>query len=438
MILKDNTKYISNPDSIDEFLALQNITNRKLSELMTENEDSLLIYPQSFYECEDDSGKQSLVSLQTHWDGNKCTKAILETGNIAGFIGSNEMSLSIHSRFAENADEDFFLHYMLQKVMCINIVNLLHNTSNEPLFDFLLYLFPKFLNEALAQGLYKEYQRNEYNDANVRGSIEFKRHLELNIPFHGRIAYRTREFSYDNHVTQLIRHTIEYISRTGLGKFLLERDDETRANIAQIISATRRYNNRERDKVIKSNLRVVNHPYYSRYAPLQKLCVRILKHARLKYGLQDDKIYGVLFDISYLWEEYLGTILVSAGFEHPKNKDKTGRKYLAKGGKLPRYPDFYRSCDGSIIDAKYKSEIDKRDDINQIITYMYRLKGKRGIFVQPTVMPRQLQTYELLGYGEDNQGKIDLYSYPIPQRINSYKNFITGIMKSESELRRLI
>ena len=69
---------------------------------------------------------------------------------------------------------------------------------------------------------------------------------------------------------------------------------------------------------------------------------------------------------------------------------------------------------------------------------MYRLKGKRGIFVQPTVMPRQLQMYELLGYGEDNQAKIDLYSYPIPQRINSYENFITGIMKSESELRRLI
>ena len=145
-----------------------------------------------------------------------------------------------------------------------------------------------------------------------------------------------------------------------------------------------------------------------------------------------------MFDISYLWEEYLGTILVSAGFEHPQNKNKTGRKYLANGGKLPRYPDFYRSCDGSIIDAKYKSEIDKIDDINQIITYMYRLKGKRGIFIQPTVTPCQLQTYELLGYGEENQAKIDLYSYPIPQRINSYKNFITGIMKSESELRRLI
>lgn len=101
-------------------------------------------------------------------------------------------------------------------------MNLSHGTSDEQLFNFLLYMFPKFLNEALSQGLYKEYKRNEYNDANVRGTIDINRHLRSNMPFNGRVAYRTREFSHDNHVTELIRHTIDYISKSRFGRTLLE------------------------------------------------------------------------------------------------------------------------------------------------------------------------------------------------------------------------
>lgn len=59
----------------------------------------------------------------------------------------------------------------------------MHGTTDKQIFDFLLYLFPKLLNEALVQGIYKEYQRNEYNNANVRGTIDINRHLKLNFTF---------------------------------------------------------------------------------------------------------------------------------------------------------------------------------------------------------------------------------------------------------------
>lgn len=154
--------------------------------------------------------------------------------------------------------------------------------------------------------------------------------MKINLPFNGRIAYRTREFSYDNHVTELIRHTIEYIGKSSFGKILLENDAETHANVAQIISATPNYSRREREKVITSNSKIVNHPYYFRYTPLQKLCLRILRHNKIKYGAKDDRIHGVLFDVSYLWEEYLASILTKQGFKHPNNKQGTGQIYLAK------------------------------------------------------------------------------------------------------------
>lgn len=194
IILADNTTYTIK-DNLDEYLPLQSIANKTISDLLSNSGNGLLVYPHSFYRCEDETDKQSLLNLQLHWKENQCTEAILNTGNIAGFINVNGQSLSIHSRFATDTKQDFFLHYMLQKVLRINLVNMLHETTDEQAFDFLLLLFPKLLNEALTQGIYKEYQRNEYNDANVRGTIDINRHLKTNLPFNGRIAYRTREFS---------------------------------------------------------------------------------------------------------------------------------------------------------------------------------------------------------------------------------------------------
>ena len=308
-----------------------------------------------------------------------------------------------------------------------------HGTTDERIFDFWLYLFPKLLNEALSQGIYKEYQRNEYNDANVRGTIDINRHLKMNMPFNGRIAYRTREFSHDNHVTELIRHTIDYISHTQIGKTLLENNAETRTNVSQIISATPCYNRQEREKVIKNNLRIVNHPYYSRYTSLQKLCLRILKHERVKYGEKKDKIYGVLFDVSYLWEEYLATILTKQGFKHPNNKKGIGRIHLAKRNIYPRYPDFYREYDRIIIDAKYKKET-SRDDIHQMIAYMYRLKGECGVFILPSITTDNRKTDYLLGYGEDNNAELQTYFHQIPQTVNEYKQFVEEMKVSEKTL----
>lgn len=432
MVLKDNTKYSSTADNLKEYLSLQSVANRKISELLDENGNDLLIYPHSFCQCEDEAGKQHLFSLQTLWKEKQCTKVILETGNMIGFISVNGQSYSIHSRFSKNTEEDFFLHYMLQKILCINIVNLSHGTTDEQVFNFLLYLFPKLLNEALAQGIYKEYQQNEYNDANLRGTIDINRHLKTNLPFNGRIAYRTREFSHDNHVTELIRHTIDHISKMTFGKALLENDAETHANVAQIIAATPRYNRQDREKTIKNNLKVISHPYYSRYMPLQKLCLRILKHEKIKYGTEKNKIYGILFDVSYLWEEYLATILTKQGFKHPNNKKGIGRIYLTKDNKFPRYPDFYREHDAAIVDAKYKKEI-SRDDAHQMITYMYRLKGKYGIFIQPNDMENRKTSY-LLGYGEDNNAELQTYLYPIPQGASDYKQFVADMMLAEDRL----
>lgn len=433
MILKDNSKYSSNKENLNEFLPIQNIANRNIAEILDEYGKNLLIYPHSFYECADNIDKQVVFSMHSNWEGNQCSKIQLETGNLIGFIGIQGQSISIHSRFSKNSEEDYFLHYMLKKILDINVVNLKHGTNNEQVFNFLLYFFPKLLNEALQQGLYKEYKRNEYNDANIHGTIDINRHVIKNIPFNGRVAYHTREFSYDNHVTELIRHTIEYISTTKYGRTLLEGSSLTRVSVAQIISATPNYKKSDRERLIKDSLKIVRHPYFSNYAPLQNLCVRILKHERIKYGQNKNNIYGILFDVSYLWEEYLASLLKGEGFKHPNNRKQTGRIYLAIQNKFPRYPDFMRERDSIIIDAKYKTAVEQRDDIHQMITYMYRLKSQEGIFIYPTSENKIGKPYRLLGYGEA-KSLLGAYFFHIPQNYNDYKDFAIQILDSERKL----
>ena len=135
----------------------------------------------------------------------------LSTNNIAGFIGKNDTTLTIKSRFAENNKSDYFLHYMLLKVLNINIANLKHNTDYGSSFSFMPYLFNYYFKKALSTGMYKQYMRYEYNDSRIKGCIDFARHIKYNFMDNGRVAYNTREHSYDNNINQLIRHTIEYI-----------------------------------------------------------------------------------------------------------------------------------------------------------------------------------------------------------------------------------
>ena len=82
-------------------------------------------------------------------------------------------------------------------------------------------MFPVYLKSALRKGVFKTYFRHEYNDSNVKGIIDIPRHISKNIPFVGNIAYSQREHTTDNYITELIRHTIEFIKRKSYGNLIL-------------------------------------------------------------------------------------------------------------------------------------------------------------------------------------------------------------------------
>ena len=409
---------------------LQKIAEKPIGQLSLEDHPNLLIFPQNLEEYGDKIGQQYVFEVK---EGKLCTK------NIMGFIGYRDTKVRIHSRFAQG-DDDYFLHYMLQKVFAINLFDLKYHADEENIFDFLIYLFPAFLKRAMQQGLYKEYQTREYNDANIRGRIDVPRHIRMNIPFAGKVAYSTREYAYDNHVTQLVRHTIEYIANHQYNSGILQNDDATKDAVNLIREATPSYSQNDRRKVINQNLRPLSHPYFSEYRHLQRLCVQILRYEEIKYGRDDDEIYGVLFDGAWLWEEYLNTILKDCGFEHPQNKMFKGKVSLFSDGSGWRYPDFYKN--DIVLDAKYKryaklklQNIDG-EDLHQVITYMYILAVKHGGFVVP--WPYSLRDYKpepktLNGYN----GSMNIYGITVDTPVNNYKEYCKLMVQYEREFKNM-
>ena len=404
-------------DEIDDTTRedLQLIANVQIKNLKSDERPNLLVFPRDLGYYGDDLGEGQIISFH-----DDC----ISTGNIMGFVGVNGTQVDIISRFAKTDGEDFFLHYMLQRVFAINLFDIKHTSSQQPIFDFLLYLFPHFLKKALRQGLYKKYRRFEYNDSNIRGPIDINRHIRENIPFRGTVAYSTREHTYDNEATELIRHTIEYIKTHPMGNGVLNCDQETKNAVMTMNQATPSYNSRDRNRILNLNLRPVTHPYYSEYTALQKICVQILRHEAIKYGREKDKIYGVLFDGAWLWEEYLNTIFTKARLEitHAKNKTRENGIAIYKNGKNCYYPDFYRKTDVAetsfVLDAKYKHLAQdvvniSREDLFQMITYMHVLLARHCALLYPIELkesntraivpssPRQLQGYggEIIGMG---------------------------------------
>ena len=436
---------------------LSKIANTSVEEL-TKNNTSLLIFPQVLGLHDDGIGEEPIFNL--HGNPEQPESVKLETGNLMGFIGLGDTQLKISSRFSKPDKNDHFMHYMLQKVFSINLLDYKYSSGDGGL-DLLMFIFPRLLKKALAQGIFRQYQTFRRNDANVKGTIDVSRHIRKNIPFGGKVSYNNRERTFDNPLSELIRHTIECIKTKAFGKDLLNADEEIKECVREILNATQDYDIHEREKVIAQNLKPIAHPYYTAYKPLQKICLSILRHKKMSYGKSNNKAYGILFDGAWLWEEYLATVLVPAGFKHPQNKKGSGAIKVYDGN--PRYPDFYKGKQISksesnadsllellqsaesnfVLDAKYKhldnhkpdsDEITasfSRDDLHQLITYMHIMPAKIGGLIYPYDKSDKQNSTEIVvstkktlyGYG----GIVATYGVPIPV-VNSYKEF-NDVMK---------
>lgn len=410
--------------------------NVPISELCRKHKN-LLVFPHDINNSEDNLGGDILFEVEQESD----EKVRFITGNVMGFIGINNIQVDIKSRF-DLGNDNYFLQYMLSKVLSLNLFNLNHSNNEDELFDILMCLFPHFLRQALSQGLYREYHRFKYNNANVKGVVDIPRHIMYNCPFNGKVAYSTREYTIDNDMTQLIRHTIEFMKSRKYGNEVLNGNKDIIQNVKIIIDSTPSYSKHARRRIVNNNLRLKIHPYYTNYIQLRKLCIQILRMEKMRYGDDENTLSGILFDGAWLWEEYVNTLLCNHDFVHPQNKKGTNAIYLFEDNNADgtlsygrrMYPDFYK--DNIVLDAKYKrlgsynrvAEVG-REDLYQIITYMFRLKSQYGGFICPVnKFEFNIPSSKIIS----SDSYVSIFGLQVCQNATSYDDFCRKMEINES------
>lgn len=409
---------------------INELTNKSLSTL---DQERFIIFPPLLKDS-DDLDEGNCIFRTFNGKTMSC--------NIVGFLSDGNNEIHIHSRFFETEDEDYFLDYMLQKVLHYNVtVNEIASSEETTYYDLLVYLFPYYLEEAMRKGLYKEYASHSYNDGNVRGQMDINRHFKENVPFVGKVAYNTREFSFDNKINQLIRHTIEKIEITK--PFLLEESSVVQKNVKMIKEITPSYSHYELEKVLYENIsNTIKHGFFEEYTQLQTLCLKILTDEGFSYGASSQKVHGIIIDIAWLWEEYLN-LMIKEHFYHPQNKLGAMAHYYFQNGNGKIYPDFIgRDVTNRVIaDAKYKPEKNiKSSDYSQILSYMFRFDSKLAYFLHPTKEESQKIFYLMEGISAEHtpQKRMDIRVEKIGMKIpraTSYSEFV--MLMEESEKRFL-
>ncbi|MEI6261230.1 MAG: hypothetical protein WCR46_15165 [Deltaproteobacteria bacterium] len=132
---------------------------------------------------------------------------------------------------------------------------------------------------------------------------------------------------------------------------------------------------------IRNNLRPVKHPYFQNYYETLRLTsLAILREEGASFYDSFQEAEGIIFDGSWLWEEYLATVLAD-DYEHCRYNENGLKVFKENNYKL--YPDFLHRNNWTVFDAKYKHKADRAEDIHQILSYLCLTGAGIGGLIYP-------------------------------------------------------
>lgn len=370
-------------------------SGKSLGELKTRAGDCLVVLgegggnanslPFFWLETSPDSGDEGLVPVR------------IGTGNLMGVLNLTDRKtgtkcrVEVGSRFDKDCKGQPFLAYLLSKVYDISYLDLV-NAGELPYLEILLAIkFVSLLSKARQVGLYKDYRNFRCNDMKPRGRIDFARHLRENMPLGATLAYEKREISYDLSLNHLLRMAAQKIDRKW--PMLFVRNVDAKSMLTDLKINTPTFFSSSIQALLKARdcKEPMRHPYFAQYYEELRVLARLILSEEGTDVFEDDatEVSGVLFDGSWLWEEYLATILEPSGYLHAICDTNIGRRSLFNSDPedveiCNVYPDFYReSGGGSVLDAKYKRGKAKREDVLQMMAYILNTGAGRVGLVYP-------------------------------------------------------
>lgn len=384
--------------------------NQKICDLQTESQGNLIVFTQKNW---DDSFYEIRGCIPENPPDSFC----LETGNMMGILNlrghGTSVKIQIQSRFDQDGKQ-YFLNYLLGKVFEVNFSDLV-SAQDEIMWDMMLaFAFLWRFRKAGEIGLYKQYHKNEYNDLNFRGKLDLDRHLKRNYPLCGKIACSKREITFDNPLNHLLRFALAKIEKKWPS--MLDSSRDVRQLLTELKQATPTWTGGSPTRILnhKDTLYPVRQPYFAEhYEPLRKIARMLLSDEGANVYDQpeqnsDLEISGVIFDGAWLWEEYIATLLPE--YLHASYDEKRHPIPIFEGESNSFYPDFrWNDSSGNckvVLDTKYKkdSKTGNREDIHQVLCYMFLTGADRGGLVYPPKDPQDGNTNSQTKSDDENVG----------------------------------
>lgn len=190
------------------------------------------------------------------------------------------------------------------------------------------------------------------------------------------------------------------------------------------------------------NIKIV-HPMFQTYEEVRKICLRLLQNEGDNiYNREEDESFGLILDISLLWENFIAIKLLNE-YEHLIYK-KTGIKY-AKDDNKTWYPDFIEKAGKqkprNVFDAKYKNWDYNNDDMHQLLSYLYITGGNECGVIYPVNSESEMERLKLNPFTKfyDEEEKVWCYKLPfyiyVPDVQNEF-NYNDYCKKMEENIER--
>ena len=325
-------------------------------------------------------------------------------GEFVGMLSYKGYNIDILSRFdTNNEKENYFLTYVLSKVLDINIrafPDLTMNAETGMHWDILLaMLFLKQLKSALSRGLYRKYCTFHYNNSSPKGAINIAQHIKLNPIFNGKCAYSAREYTLDNEVNHLILLAKDCLIKknNALHKLVddyLVKNNDIRIMLQQMEYSMDIFKMPSAQVILSKTERPIVHTVYHEYEPLRRTARMIVKRMGLDNIFQEgsNEVSGMVFAMDKMWELFLENAVLT---QKENWCLQTQNKTKILDGKYTIRPDFIITTNNKkiILDAKYKKNWERaykdyewkevREDLYQVISYMHILKSQKGGIIFP-------------------------------------------------------
>lgn len=251
--------------------------------------------------------------------------------------------------------------------------------AGEDLFEFLLEIFVKQIDQLIRQGIYRGYIDFEEDRPYLRGRLMLAQQLQKNAAQKTRFRQRTNELTADLRENWILKFTLWQLSRMGFDNPELRRHLRRTLSAFSEVSLTA-VGPADCDLIVYSRLN-------GAYRTPINLARLFLQHLSLEGHEDNTNFKTYLLPMHQIFELFVGRFLEEHFAEHPRfSVEIQPQLFLDTEQKEAGIPDiviFKDGCPYLILDTKYKLFEGKpsNEDRNQMFMYCHTMGVRRAILI---------------------------------------------------------